>query len=325
MIKSSLKVKQNVDVSKFFKTIAFLKKQSVGFQPKKANVFTSDQVAKFMIKASDNEWLLAKVILTFGIFGASRRDDLLGISTNDVKDCSTFFTVFLRDGKTHTSRSFTITDDDCPYQPCELVRKYLSLRPPQMKSNRLFIGYRKGKCVAQNVGTHAVAAVPKNIAIFLKLEQPETYTGHSMRRSSASMLVEGGADLLTLKKYGGWKSSAVAEGYVEDSISRKIQVSKKLFSTPSTSTTNENTFNIPTNKDMPVDAKKGNSSSNDYFTIDDLFELEENVGEGTSESAVNVSKNQTTLNMVTSKLPGKVMNISNNENCSFKINFHFHK
>lgn len=35
MIKSSLKVKQNVDVSKFFKTIAFLKKQSDDFNIKR--------------------------------------------------------------------------------------------------------------------------------------------------------------------------------------------------------------------------------------------------------------------------------------------------
>lgn len=183
MFKSTIKVKQNLDISKFSKTIAFLKKQSIDFQPKRASVFTTDQVAKFMVTAPDNEWLLTKVILTFGIFGACIRDDLIHLNIDDVNDCGNFFIVFLRDGKTHTNRSFTITDDECPYQPCKLVRKYLSLRPPHMKSNRLFIGYRKGKCVAQHIGTQAVAGVSKKVAFFLKLEQPESYTGHSMRRS----------------------------------------------------------------------------------------------------------------------------------------------
>lgn len=55
MIKSTLKVKQNLDIPTFPKTIAFLKKQSIDFHPKKATVLTTDQVAKFMVKAPDND------------------------------------------------------------------------------------------------------------------------------------------------------------------------------------------------------------------------------------------------------------------------------
>lgn len=230
MLKKMLEVKENIDASKYLKTIAFLKKQSVGFKPKKSNVFTADQITQFMVKAPDSVWLLSKVILTFGIFGACRRDDLLHLRVTDVKDCGNFFTVFVRDGKTPLSRSFTITNDECSYQPCQLLRKYLSLRPSHMKSDRLFVAYRNEKCVAQHVGMHKIAGIPKSVAKYLNLEHPKTYTGHAMRRSSASMLVEGGADLLTLKRHGGWKSATVAESYVEDSLSRKIDVSKKLFS-----------------------------------------------------------------------------------------------
>jgi hypothetical protein len=43
------------------------------------------------------------------------------------------------------------------------------------------------------------------------------------------MLANNGGDLLTLKQFGGWKSSSVAEQYVEESVSKKIKVSKQLF------------------------------------------------------------------------------------------------
>lgn len=45
--------------------------------------------------------------------------------------------------------------------------------------------------------------------------------GHCFRRSSASLLADAGADLISIKRHGGWKSSTVAEGYMDDSIEKK--------------------------------------------------------------------------------------------------------
>ncbi|KAK4884976.1 hypothetical protein RN001_001247 [Aquatica leii] len=42
MIKSCLSIKENVDISKFPQTIAFLKRQGVGYVPKKAKVLTAE-------------------------------------------------------------------------------------------------------------------------------------------------------------------------------------------------------------------------------------------------------------------------------------------
>lgn len=44
-------------------------------------------------------------------------------------------------------------------------------------------------------------------AQFLKLPDPLAYTGHCFRRTSATLLVNGGSDILQLKRHGGWKSS----------------------------------------------------------------------------------------------------------------------
>ena len=74
----------------------------------------------------------------------------------------------------------------------------------------------------------------KTIASYLQLADPESYTGHSFRRSSATLLADSGADLVTLKRHGGWKSSTIAEGYVEDSFNQKKKVCQQITSSITT-------------------------------------------------------------------------------------------
>ncbi|KAK9696285.1 hypothetical protein QE152_g32010 [Popillia japonica] len=58
------------------------------------------------------------------------------------------------------------------------------------------------------------------------------YTGHCFRRSAATMLANFGADLVTVKRLGCWKSSSVAETYIEESVGSKIAASKRILVGP---------------------------------------------------------------------------------------------
>ncbi|KAJ8914695.1 hypothetical protein NQ315_017394 [Exocentrus adspersus] len=101
---------------------------------------------------------------------------------NDVEDMGKYVIVTLR--QTKTTRRFTITDDGCSFQPCTFYRKH-------------------GKCISLNAGHHTIGAVPKQIAKFLGLKEPELYTGHCFRRTGATMVVDAGGDILSLKRAGG--------------------------------------------------------------------------------------------------------------------------
>lgn len=70
--------------------------------------------------------------------------------------------------------------------------------------------------------------MPKEIAKFLGLPEADSYTGHSFRRTSATLLANSGADILTLKRHGGWRSNNVAESYIEDSIQNKANIGAKI-------------------------------------------------------------------------------------------------
>lgn len=167
---------------------------------------------------------MLQVVLIFGIHGACRGNELLKITVDDVKKYSDdLLLVNLTDTKTKIDRSFIIRG-----QYKQIVEKYQSLRPSHMTSNRFFIRYYNGKCCKQVMGKNRISSMPLEIAVYLKLPDCNLYTGHCFRRTSATLLADSGADLTVLKRHGGWKSSSVAEGYIEDSIQNKEKTSTRI-------------------------------------------------------------------------------------------------
>lgn len=125
--------------------------------------------------------------------------------------------------KNNIPRSFTV---DGPF--AEIIRKYQRQRSPKGKNNKFFQNYQKGKCTAQAIGINKFGNMPKEIARFLNLPDADLYTGHTFRRTSATLLADSGADITTLKRHGGWRSSNVAEGYIENSVDNKLKIGKQI-------------------------------------------------------------------------------------------------
>lgn len=155
--------------------------------------------------------------------GACRRHELCDLTVNDIEDKGDMLLVRIPVTKNDKPRSFVVTGDFY-----NIYKKYAILRPKLVSTNRFFINYRNGRCSKQVIGINSFGSMPKSVAIFLKLEEPESYTGHTFRRSSATLLADSGADLLTLKRHGGWKSNTVAEGYVEDSVGNKKRIGQQI-------------------------------------------------------------------------------------------------
>lgn len=232
MLKAGLSAKNNIDIASYKKLIAFLKKQAVGYKPKKSKTLSQEEILKFMSEAPDEKYLLKKVVLIMGIAGACRRDELVKMTVDDIEDKDSVLIVKVPDSKTRQSRIFTVTDNkDTPVKYLSLYRKYIALRPKNDDTpRRLFLRYNNGKCTTQVTGMNIIGKIPKDIAQYLKLPDCNLYTGHCFRRTSATLLVNGGGDIIQLKRHGGWKSSNVAEGYIEDCINNKIVTSHKILS-----------------------------------------------------------------------------------------------
>jgi integrase len=246
MLKATLRAYHAIDLESYPSLHPYLKQNSVGHMPKKASIFQQKEIDKFLIEAPDEQFLMRKVMFSFlfnffiffsqvavifGIAGACRREELTNMDVKDVVFYDDHVMVTIPDTKTHKPRTFAVVSvAGNVVDPVAIIRQYNELRPKDIKSTRFFFKYVKGKGVAQVVGIHTMGKIPHDIATFLALENPENFTGHAFRRSSASWLADSGADKDTIMRHGGWKSSTVAEGYVETSGENKKRIAGQIFS-----------------------------------------------------------------------------------------------
>lgn len=162
--------------------------------------------------------------LIFGISGALRREELVNITVDDVKKVeNNLLLVQIPKTKNYVPRSFTITKEFYPF-----CCKYMERRPENCRIDRFFLRYSKGTCCPQPVGINKFGSMPREIAEYLNLPDPKNFTGHSFRRTSATLLVDAGGDITTLQRHGGWKSTTVAFGYIADSIKNKKRICEQI-------------------------------------------------------------------------------------------------
>ncbi|KAJ8954568.1 hypothetical protein NQ317_005909 [Molorchus minor] len=119
---------------------------------------------------------MIKVELILGVAGACRTDELVNLTVDDIEDV--LIQRFLR--------IFVVTDVG---NMLELFRKYLSLRPSHVKHKRLFL-YPESKenVVRSQLRKNTMGKIPNVVATYLKLPDVACYTGHCLRRSSATLL-----------------------------------------------------------------------------------------------------------------------------------------
>lgn len=168
---------------------------------------------------------------------------------NDIEDFGSKLLIKIPDNKTKKPRSFVINET---YMP--LYRKYVACRPENFESCRFFFKYSNGKGCRQVVGVHQFGKMPQIVAKFLNLPNADEYTGHRFRRSSATILVNAGADLIALKRHGGWKSSTVAEGYIEESFTNKVDIADKIFRGGSDKEKSANNSNIIVEEETTINS-----------------------------------------------------------------------
>ncbi|KAJ8685521.1 hypothetical protein QAD02_021314 [Eretmocerus hayati] len=225
MLKTMIHKEEGIDINTYPNLKRFFKEKSTGFISKKAKTFTDDEIKKFLTEAPDHDELDAKVALILGITGALRREEQKNIRLRDIKFEETHLAITIPKTKTKIVRTFTVNS---PLK--EVIEKYIKTRPSNQTHEELFLQYRSGKCTTRVMGINKIGQMPKRIATWLGLENPEEYTGHSFRRTSATLLANAGASMTTMKRHGGWNSSTTAEGYIADSIANKRKICNQITS-----------------------------------------------------------------------------------------------
>ena len=152
-----------------------------------------------------------QVALIMGVTGACRRHELHQMKITNFNDFGTAVLVTIPNPGTKGVRKFIITE-----HYYEIYKKYAYLRPADVNDSYFFLNYNKGKCNYQRVGINKFGAMGKEIAKYLQLPNPELYTGHCFRRSSATIL---GDDVATLKRF--------TEKFVDEPTEVKLEVDEE--------------------------------------------------------------------------------------------------
>lgn len=147
-------------------------------------------------------------MLIFGICGALRCDELSKLKVQDVEDLGKKFLVSINDTKNDVPRQFIIGE---PFY--NKVKRYTTMRGEASFTDRFLLKYQNGKFHQQVIGRNKIGETPHCIASYLNLPNPKLYTGHCFRRTGATLLSNSGANETMLKQLGGWKSTAIAQGY----------------------------------------------------------------------------------------------------------------
>lgn len=133
-----------------------------------------------------------------GIMGACRSNEMYAKNIGDFEEFGSAVLVTVPKTKTKIVRKFSITGSFY-----KIYKKYADLRPINCPISTFFLNYRNDKCTAQRIGINKFSDMGKQIAKFLNLPNSESYTGHCFRRSSATLLIDSGADITALKRHGG--------------------------------------------------------------------------------------------------------------------------
>ena len=226
--------------------VYFLKNINSTYQKKQANYFTKEDIDNFLEKAPNSgAFLLDKVILVFGIFGGCRSiSELLPITFNDINIIDEAgiwvnFTSPKRRGQPGKIYQFLI-----PSEFSHFWVQYTTALGSKAKGNifkscpskeREDIPRHHWSFIDANLGKNSITKHIQAIARWLQKDDPFSFTSHSLRRTSATLMADAGATSTQLQTHFGWKNQATANTYVEESKSSKIQAAEMISSTISSS------------------------------------------------------------------------------------------
>ncbi|XP_043473405.1 uncharacterized protein LOC122505688 [Leptopilina heterotoma] len=201
------------------------------------------------------------------------------LKVQDIENLGNKYLVSITDTKNDKPRQFIVGE-----MFYDKVNSYSSLRPNDEFTDRFFVQYNKGKCIRQVIGRNKFGEIPQLIAEYLKLPNSKLYTGHCFRRTSATLLANSGASVTLLRQLGGWTSSNIAEGYVENSMTNRQQIFERIIHEaaqvkPSTSKNSSNKIIIQNKNDKSAEA-----DLDDFFENFEVTEQELNLIDQLNES-----------------------------------------
>lgn len=178
---------------------------------------------------------LSIILLSYA--GFLRFDEVSNLRCNDVFICDNHIKLYIRKSKTDIYRKgneVLISKGETSACPLRMLQRYMENAKLALEGDKFLFrpACRSGsKCFLLNKDKKLSYTRTKECVVSrLKLVAPDLNLGlHSLRASGATAAANAdGVSERCLKRHGRWKSDTAKDGYVDDSLEKKLFITKKL-------------------------------------------------------------------------------------------------
>lgn len=218
MLRLTINLRDGINIAEYKDLLTLLKNnaKSAYKEKKKPCKLEEEEVERFLTTAPDYDYLACKVALVMGICGGLNREEISNLRIWNMDEKASILLVRCPRGK--NEHMFAVTGDYLEY-----YRKYAKLRPPGVETDRFFLKYNKGKCAKQVIGINKIGQMPKEIAHFLGLPEPDSYTSHAFRWSKTKARCKAIENTRNLSfKKARWSNSSSKKFRSEDQEGNEI-------------------------------------------------------------------------------------------------------
>ena len=221
---------------------------------KKAAVFTPEELKQFCEseELQGGYWEVRKAIAILAYFGGLRLTEAMGLLLEKISPCPEGFNVVHDRAKGRTdkpSSKFTVPKKKEPKQDedeedvdedkkiedsfdwAAVLGQYIGRVREELgkyQGRVFYTGRKNGGLQSQPMGRNMLCEVPHQIARFLGKPNPEDFTFHSFRRSSATAAADAGATAQQMQDFFGWKHPSMTAEYISTSRHQLNNMARKL-------------------------------------------------------------------------------------------------
>ena len=174
------------------------------------------------------------IICMLGFTAFMRLDEILDLKVKQIQFHESFMTITIPKCKNDQTREGNIIyvaelgSKYCPVMNTAIFIQHLQLQPDHF----LICKLAKTNSGHNPIGPYRLSAshirMHFNGLVKAHLPQASNISPHSLRCGGASAAAANGALDRIIFKHGRWKSEGARNGYIKDSISNRLSISKKL-------------------------------------------------------------------------------------------------
>jgi len=229
-LNSILKRKYGFKLQELPRVTLFIKGLEVDMK-KKAPIWDAGKLKKFLVAEMPTPyWEVRQSIVMMAFFGGLRLQETCDLELEKIIRGPEGYTITHMRCKQRDDKTFTkfVVPQEGGY--ADRLAVYIKKVNDDLQKfqGRVWFTCTPKALKKQGMGLNMVGQVPHEVAKYLHFPEPETYTFHSFRRTSATTAADAGSTTEQMVDFFGWKNGSMCQEYISTSKPAILGMASKL-------------------------------------------------------------------------------------------------